>query len=53
LTEMDAARQRELERLAQLDVRDSLAQNPPPPLRGPAPRWSAHLGRDRARGISR
>ena len=53
LTDADAAQQRQLERIPELDVHGSLARTPPPPFRGPPSRWSAHRGDERARGIAR
>jgi conjugative relaxase-like TrwC/TraI family protein len=53
LRDADAARQREVERIAEPDLRNSLARTPPPPFRGPASRWSAHRGDERDRGIAR
>jgi conjugative relaxase-like TrwC/TraI family protein len=51
--EARAAREREVERLAEQDVRDAVARPRPPPFRGPSSRWSAHRGPDRQRGIER
>jgi conjugative relaxase-like TrwC/TraI family protein len=53
LAKASAARQRELERLAVLDMRPTLSRPPPPPFRGPPTRWSAHRGQERDRGIER
>jgi conjugative relaxase-like TrwC/TraI family protein len=53
LAEAHAARQRELERLAEQDARAALSRPPPPPFRGPPSRWSAHRGQDRERGLER
>ena len=43
----------ELGRIAELDVRNSLARTPPPPFRGPSSRWLARSGHERERGIAR
>lgn len=51
--EAHAAREHELERLAELDMRDALARPHPPPFRGPPTRWSAHRGQERERGLER
>jgi hypothetical protein len=53
LAEADAARQRELDRLAELDVRSALERPHPPPFRGPPTRWSAHRGQEHERGLER
>ena len=53
LADADAARHRELERLAALDVRSAFERPHPPPFRGPASRWSAYRGQERERGIER
>jgi hypothetical protein len=53
LAEADAARQREVERLAALDVRGTRERPHPPPFRGPRSRWSSHRGREQDRGIER
>jgi conjugative relaxase-like TrwC/TraI family protein len=53
IAEAHAARQRELERLAEQDVRAALSRPNPPPFRGPPSRWSAHRGQGRERGLER
>lgn len=53
LAEANAVRQRELERLADLDLRAALSRPPPPALRGPPTRWPAHRGPDHERGLER
>jgi len=53
LVEANDARQRELERLAELDVRAALSRPRQPPFRGPLSRWSAHRGQERERGLER
>jgi hypothetical protein len=53
LAEAHAARQRELECLAEQDVRAALSRPPPPPFRGPPSRWSVHRGQECERGLER
>jgi conjugative relaxase-like TrwC/TraI family protein len=53
LAEARAARERALERLAELDPRRALVRPHPPPFRGPPSRWSTSVGHERQRGIER
>jgi conjugative relaxase-like TrwC/TraI family protein len=53
LAEANGAREGELKRFAEQDVRAALSRPPPPPVRGPATRWSVHRGQERERGLER